>query len=246
MPEPRWRTEIYSQHFACDRCGRSFEQLTPHSFSFNSSLGWCPVCEGLGTQTGANTAALLHDPKLTLEPRGRGALAGRRQQAVPADARGLAASHRRADRRALRAAARPAATHRAARRRRRLDQRTRRRARKKNADRPLFRFQYKGLYPALEEASRLSPACAPGSIIWSTRSSARPAAAAGCATMPRAVRLRGETIDDVCRKPLGELLRAIHRLEAERHRAKRSPANWCARCATACNSWSTSGWNTSR
>src|SRR5581483_4930011 len=43
-----------------------FEPLTPHSFSFNSSLGWCPSCEGLGTQIGANPAALLRDPKLTL------------------------------------------------------------------------------------------------------------------------------------------------------------------------------------
>ena len=48
VPEPKWRTRVHSQHFACDRCGRSFEPLTPHSFSFNSSLGWCPSCEGLG------------------------------------------------------------------------------------------------------------------------------------------------------------------------------------------------------
>ncbi len=53
-PEHRWRTETHSQHFACDQCGRSFEPLTPHSFSFNSPLGWCPECEGLGTQLGAN------------------------------------------------------------------------------------------------------------------------------------------------------------------------------------------------
>ncbi len=66
VPEPKWRTEVHSQHFACDQCGRSFEPLTPHSFSFNSPLGWCPTCEGLGTQTGANPAALLRDPKLTL------------------------------------------------------------------------------------------------------------------------------------------------------------------------------------
>ena len=56
----------FSQHFACDRCGRSFEPLSPHSFSFNSSLGWCPACEGLGLQLGANPAALFDDPKLTL------------------------------------------------------------------------------------------------------------------------------------------------------------------------------------
>ena len=56
VPEPRWRTEVHSQHFACDHCGRSFERLTPHNFSFNSPLGWCPTCEGLGIQAGANPA----------------------------------------------------------------------------------------------------------------------------------------------------------------------------------------------
>jgi excinuclease ABC subunit A len=66
VPEHRWRVEIHSQHFACDRCGRSFEPLTPHSFSFNSPLGWCQECEGLGTQLGANPVALIRDPKLTL------------------------------------------------------------------------------------------------------------------------------------------------------------------------------------
>jgi len=25
LPEPKWRVAIHSQHFACDRCGRSFE-----------------------------------------------------------------------------------------------------------------------------------------------------------------------------------------------------------------------------
>src|SRR5205085_1118791 len=49
-----------------DRCGRSFEPLNPHHFSFNSPLGWCPACEGLGVQKGASTALLIRDPQLTL------------------------------------------------------------------------------------------------------------------------------------------------------------------------------------
>src|SRR5262249_50187581 len=69
VSEPKWPTEIHSQHFACDRCGRSFEPLTPHSFSFNSPLGWCTACEGLGVQAGANLSALIYDPKLTLAAR---------------------------------------------------------------------------------------------------------------------------------------------------------------------------------
>ena len=66
VPEPDWPVEVHSQHFACQKCGRSFEPLSPHNFSFNSPLGWCPACEGLGVQTGTNPAALLRDPKLSL------------------------------------------------------------------------------------------------------------------------------------------------------------------------------------
>jgi len=64
--EPAWKVDRYSQHFACDNCGRSFEPLNPHHFSFNSPLGWCPTCEGLGVQLGAGTAFLIRNPKLSL------------------------------------------------------------------------------------------------------------------------------------------------------------------------------------
>jgi excinuclease ABC subunit A len=72
VPEQRWKVEGFSQHLSCDRCGRSFEPLNPHHFSFNSPLGWCPTCEGLGVQQGANPAALIRDPKMSLR---QGALA---------------------------------------------------------------------------------------------------------------------------------------------------------------------------
>ena len=52
--ESQWKIEKFSQHLACDQCGRSYEALNPHHFSFNSPLGWCPACEGLGVQHGAN------------------------------------------------------------------------------------------------------------------------------------------------------------------------------------------------
>ncbi len=66
QPEKRWKVERFSQHLACDNCGRSFEPLNPHHFSFNSPLGWCPTCEGLGVQQGANPAALIRDPRLSI------------------------------------------------------------------------------------------------------------------------------------------------------------------------------------
>ncbi|MGL6094884.1 MAG: excinuclease ABC subunit UvrA, partial [Fimbriiglobus sp.] len=65
-PEPQWRTERFSQHLACDQCGRSYEPLNPHHYSFNSPLGWCPTCEGLGFQRGANVNLLLRDTALSL------------------------------------------------------------------------------------------------------------------------------------------------------------------------------------
>ncbi|MFA6308326.1 MAG: excinuclease ABC subunit UvrA, partial [Clostridia bacterium] len=39
---------MFSQNFACDDCGISFEELTPRMFSFNNPFGACPTCTGLG------------------------------------------------------------------------------------------------------------------------------------------------------------------------------------------------------
>ena len=53
-PENRWLIETYSLHSACHACGISFEPLSPHSFSFNSAIGWCEACSGIGTEAGAD------------------------------------------------------------------------------------------------------------------------------------------------------------------------------------------------
>ncbi len=63
--EIHWTSTRHSQHLACKSCGHSLQMLTPQSFSFNSPLGWCGDCEGLGTQTGTSPALLL-SPHLTL------------------------------------------------------------------------------------------------------------------------------------------------------------------------------------
>ena len=121
VPEPRWQVRIHSQHLACEKCGRSFDTLNPHNFSFNSSLGWCPACEGLGTQIGANPAALLRDANLTLA---KGALLVWPDVNLPISQQMLAASvgtHRRADRRAVPRPVAAPTTHRALRNGRRLD-----------------------------------------------------------------------------------------------------------------------------
>lgn len=64
--ESEWPSTPYSLHHACQQCGRSFEELTPHSFSFNSSLGWCPVCEGIGTEQGTDLNQVIRDHDLSL------------------------------------------------------------------------------------------------------------------------------------------------------------------------------------
>ena len=64
--ETKWKVDHFSQHLACDQCGKSYQDLNPHNFSFNSPLGWCPACEGLGIQRGANASLLIRDNALSL------------------------------------------------------------------------------------------------------------------------------------------------------------------------------------
>ena len=40
--------QIYSVKPACPSCGRSFPELDPRLFSYNSKHGWCPACYGTG------------------------------------------------------------------------------------------------------------------------------------------------------------------------------------------------------
>ncbi len=41
---------VFSEHRACTHCGLSFPELSPQSFSFNSPLGMCKECNGLGNR----------------------------------------------------------------------------------------------------------------------------------------------------------------------------------------------------
>src|SRR5205814_6291603 len=40
----------FSTKRACPSCGRSFAELDPRLFSFNSKHGWCPECYGTGLE----------------------------------------------------------------------------------------------------------------------------------------------------------------------------------------------------
>ncbi len=205
LPEERWRTEIHSRHMSCRQCGRSFEPLGPHNFSFNSALGWCTTCEGLGVQMGANPAALLNDPKLTLIqgavalwPTGRHPLFKPMLEALSAHL-GVAID---VPFEQLGGKARRAVYH--GRGEEWIDVRAP--GSKSSDDPPLFRFQYKGLYPALEEAARLSPSLRGrldhlvDEVECSICGGGRLRDDAG------AVRFRDKTLDELCRTPLGTLV----------------------------------------
>ena len=44
------RATVFSTQRACPGCGRSFKELDPRLFSFNSKHGWCTTCFGTGVQ----------------------------------------------------------------------------------------------------------------------------------------------------------------------------------------------------
>ena len=64
--EKKWKVLPFSLFRACEKCGQSFEELAPHNFSFNSPLGWCHACEGIGIQQGTNLGALISDQTRSL------------------------------------------------------------------------------------------------------------------------------------------------------------------------------------
>ncbi|MCE9529253.1 MAG: excinuclease ABC subunit UvrA, partial [Planctomycetales bacterium] len=219
VPEHRWETVVHSQHMVCKKCNRSFEPLTPHSFSFNSPLGWCKTCEGLGVQTGANPAALLRDPKLTLAQGAVGLWPGLENgmsqamlfslcagTGIPSDVPFEQLTHRQR-RTILHGSGEqwfdvipPGA--------------------KGKNPKPLFKFQFKGLYPALEEASRLSPLFRMklehlvDEVECSTCGGSRLRDDAS------AVKFRNLSVADLCKLPLGPLQQQIEDWDLDKREKK--------------------------
>src|SRR5207248_5769259 len=60
-------TLTFSQHLACPVCGRSFDELAPRSFSFNSPYGACAHCVGLGTRYEVDPELVVPNPDLSIE-----------------------------------------------------------------------------------------------------------------------------------------------------------------------------------
>jgi excinuclease ABC subunit A len=217
VPENRWETKVYSQHRVCSKCGRSFEALSPHHFSFNNSLGWCGACEGLGTEVGANPASLMRSTQLTLAEGAVLAWPGVKQPlfaamlaalsahtGLPIDVpfENLSPRHRRivmygTGEEWIKVEARGQKPE----------------VRSKNSLAsdlsPLtssFQFQYKGLYPALEEASRVSPRLRAALDHLVDEIECSQCGGSRLRDTPSAVRFQGRTIGEYCRLPLGRLI----------------------------------------
>jgi excinuclease ABC subunit A len=65
--EQEEETLTFSQHLACPTCGRSYDELAPRNFSFNSPYGACPHCDGLGTRFEVDPELVVPDPDLSID-----------------------------------------------------------------------------------------------------------------------------------------------------------------------------------
>jgi len=60
------RDLVFSEKLACTNCNISFSELSPQSFSFNSPMGMCVHCNGLGTRMSVDESTFVQDPELSI------------------------------------------------------------------------------------------------------------------------------------------------------------------------------------
>lgn len=60
------RTEILSSQNSCAKCNISYEELSPQHFSFNSPIGACKLCNGLGYKLEFDPDLIVPDPEKSL------------------------------------------------------------------------------------------------------------------------------------------------------------------------------------
>ena len=60
------REHLFSSKFGCPVCSYSLSELEPRLFSFNSPMGACPACDGLGLVTAFDAERVVAFPSLSL------------------------------------------------------------------------------------------------------------------------------------------------------------------------------------
>ena len=66
MDEPGKESLVFSGKFACPVCGYGIPELEPRLFSFNSPVGACADCDGLGVQRFFDPLRVVRHPHLSL------------------------------------------------------------------------------------------------------------------------------------------------------------------------------------
>lgn len=61
---------VFSRHLACLKCGISYQELAPNSFSFNSPYGMCKECEGLGEKKELDIHLIIPDKDKSINEEG--------------------------------------------------------------------------------------------------------------------------------------------------------------------------------
>jgi len=57
---------VFSERYACEKCGISYEEPSPRMFSFNSPYGACPICSGLGTRMELDEELIVPDKSISI------------------------------------------------------------------------------------------------------------------------------------------------------------------------------------
>lgn len=63
-------TLLFSSNYACSECGFTVPTLEPKLFSFNSPMGACPTCKGIGSLQKVDLDLLMPDPNLSIREGG--------------------------------------------------------------------------------------------------------------------------------------------------------------------------------
>ena len=73
LDDPKAPHTLFSSRYSCSICDYSLPELEPRLFSFNSPVGACPKCDGLGITQFFDPARVVGHPELSLA---RGAIRG--------------------------------------------------------------------------------------------------------------------------------------------------------------------------
>ncbi|MEZ6129417.1 MAG: excinuclease ABC subunit UvrA [Planctomycetaceae bacterium] len=218
--EADWDDHVFSLHLSCLDCGYSYDHPTPQQFSFNSPLGWCWSCEGLGTEYGANQSLLVTSPERSLWDGAIGALPDPKTNAafgmmlqavgeefnIPLDQPWylLTAEQQRVilygdDERwvGVQSGKRKAAS---------------------GDSRPgfppsAFRFRFRGLFPTIELAARLSYAHRKSLLEMAGEKDCSVCNGTRLQELPAAVQLKHTTLPQLCRMPLAKALEFLKSLK---------------------------------